>query len=813
MEPLHRRPISAGRLTLGRLHSDALRDLAAIRAKLLAARDQEVLLSERAHDLGVFRLIQVGKYVIRLRSESFKSIGESHLVFEFKLDGALYYFASPQMHSRRDLVSVAIPAVLYRAERRDRSRVVDPSKPEVAIRLAEGELHGRILDRSPGGLGVLIETSDDPTLGASVSLRLQNPRIATSLLAEIRNCSVSPEIGWRRLGLSLIPEAGRGPVSHHRVEPEQDRWGVSRLRSATAARGVGSSDARQRDGRIPIVEFENSRGQRISGILDSWGDQRNASCIIVPPAWGRTKETLLSLSATILCTFEQARFPVSVLRFDGTHRRGESYVPPKCRELGLESRNFTFSQAVDDLKSAVRYVQRRFAPRAIVLVTFSAAAIEGRRVVADDNGAAITGWITVVGATDPQALIRGAQRGTDYFAGYEGGLRYGMQEVQGVFLDVDNAVGDAIEHGLAFIDDARRDFAKIRIPVTWIHGRHDGWMDRDRVLDVLSIGSTWQRRLLEVPTGHQLRASREASEVFKVVATEVARMSIGQRIQPTIPEVGWLRRRRQAERARLRRCSGALRGFWRDYLLGRGEGLGMELVAATASYRQLMENQISALSLRDGEHVVDLGSGVGSFLRYLLASDLSLERLSVTEVDYVSDALKHARLRMGARSLERGLRVGWVDANLNLSANGSVPFASSSVDAVLASLLVNYVKSPIRLLREIRRILSDSGRLVLSSLRRDADISTICVDGVAELRTGEGRRSFGHDGEGRLAESLIGFINDAAHLLDFEERGLFSFWERDELVQMICRAGFECVSVESIFGTPPQAFLVVARPV
>jgi hypothetical protein len=101
---------------------------------------------------------------------------------------------------------------------------------------------------------------------------------------------------------------------------------------------------------------------------------------------------------------------------------------------------------------------------------------------------------------------------------------------------------------------------------------------------------------------------------------------------------------------------------------------------------------------------------------------------------------------------------------------------------------------------------------VLSSLKPDADISRICVDGIAELRTGVGRRSFGSEGERRAADSLAGFVNDATRLLDFEERGLFGFWERDDLVAMLAMSGFQCISIEPSFGAPPQAMVIVARP-
>ena len=145
-------------------------------------------------------------------------------------------------------------------------------------------------------------------------------------------------------------------------------------------------------------------------------------------------------------------------------------------------------------------------------------------------------------------------------------------------------------------------------------------------------------------------------------------------------------------------------------------------------------------------------------------------------------------------------------------------FATGNGDTILIeaagkSILtdINYVENPHALLRQAYSMLKPGGRLVLSSLRPDADTSRICVDGVAELRSGLGRAALGAAGERRLGESLRGFINDAARLLDLEEQGIFRFWAEAELLDIVKRAGFEGVSAMPAFGEPPQAFIVSAN--
>jgi hypothetical protein len=101
----------------------------------------------------------------------------------------------------------------------------------------------------------------------------------------------------------------------------------------------------------------------------------------------------------------------------------------------------------------------------------------------------------------------------------------------------------------------------------------------------------------------------------------------------------------------------------------------------------------------------------------------------------------------------------------------------------------------------------------LSALRRDADTSKICVDGICELRTGQGLASFGKSREKKIDRALGGFINDAARLLDLEEQGIFRFWDKSELEAAVRKAGFIEMNTVSEFGDPPQAWVLTAvRP-
>src|SRR5262249_10495285 len=213
--------------------------------------------------------------------------------------------------------------------------------------------------------------------------------------------------------------------------------------------------------------------------------------------------------------------------------------------------------------------------------------------------------------------------------------RFGRHELVGVVADMDHTGLDAIEHGLGFLEDARRDLAAIRVPITWIHGRHDAWMDLERVRDALSCGDTRRRRLIEVPTGHQLRTSREALDTFLLIAEEVSEMALGRRLRGALPDLPALELRRRAERPRRPTPPPDLRPFWADYLLGRDRRLGMELVTGTAAYRNFLEAQVRRLDLRPGARIADLGSGTGELALALARRPALPAGLRVDAIDYI----------------------------------------------------------------------------------------------------------------------------------------------------------------------------------
>ncbi len=816
--------------SLRRLHRETVAGPAAVRQLLERLRRAGTSLASginRRNDPRTATVERVESDRARLAIRDFDHAAGAQLFLNFELDGTRYFFAaSPLASPEPGRLEIALPDAIFQAERRDLHRApaaAEPGAPaRVELRAGQGRgCVGRVLDRSLHGLGLEVAAAESSSLPEHVVARfLDGDRPGEEVHARV--CHRGPRReGFSRLGLSLSRVASGAPIPIERRVRILERSAAARARAQAQLVRAALRTARARawlrlglrapEPAVPVVEYANEKGQRLRAIVDTVGEPRGAPAVVIPPAWGRTKETLWPLAATLLATFERAGEPLVVVRFDGTNRRGESHVDAECRAPGDEYLHFTFSQAVRDIQATLGFLEAtpRLRPATSIVVTLSLACVEGRRAVAEAGRGRVGGWVAAVGMVDLQSALRTISGGVDYGYGLLRGVRFGRHELVGVVADMDHTGLDAIAHGLGFLEEARRDFAAIDVPITWIHGRHDAWMDLERVRGALSCGDTSRRRLIEVPTGHQLRTSGEALESFMLIAEEVSEMALGRRLRGALPDLPALERRRAAERARLPRPPADLRAFWADYLLGRDRRIGIELMTATAAYRNFMEAQIRRLELGPGARVADLGSGTGDFPLLLARRPRLPPGLRVDALDYVPEALARGRERMRAVAPAAAVRVARVVADLDASAG--IPLGDARYDAALASLVLGYLREPERFLRELARILRPGGRLVLSNLRRDADISKLFLDGLAELSGSEARAALGGEAARHFDALARSFLNDAARLLDLEEQGRFRFFDPGELAAMIAAAGFTDVGAELAFGDPPQAVLVAAR--
>lgn len=800
------------------LHPDSIEDRAAIRALLeRAARRGTPLhrgLNVRA-DLETAFVDRVDDTAIVLRAENFdRGSVDGQVFLSFSDDGSPYFFETRRLEPfTGDRLVVALPATIYHRERRDRVRRTpdpasgDPSRVSLAG-LGSAAPEGVIQDVSPSGLSLLVPLDAPSPRSRVLTVRYLDGRDrGREARLEVRSATpAAGRTGWTRLGLVRAESAEPGWIDveeRETIEVDLDR---AEPPADTSAEPVPAAPT--------VMCVPTEADEELVCLVDRFGDPRGATAVVMPNGWGQTKEALLPLARTLVSTFRAHRLPIEVVRFDGIRKRGESYKDPDCRLPGRESQGYVFSQGVRDIEALVRHLREspEHGARRVIVVSFSAAAIEVRKALARDRERRIDGWVSVVGSPDLQSMARSISGGVDYVGGHERGLCFGVQELLGVRVDIDGIAVDAVRHEMSFLEDSRRDLRAIDVPITWYHGRYDAWVDLDRVRDVLSHGDTRRRRLVVLPTGHQLKTSRQAGEAFRCIAREVARMAHRRDLAPVSPPARVVRHLRVAESRRLPRVDTDLQAFWRDYLMGRDRSLGIELLTAGSAYQAMMAVQVAALDLRAGHRVADLGAGTGAFALALARSPATPDGVGIVALDYVREALARARRRLvGAAGRER-IRLVAVESDLDVLHHAQrIPLADGRFDAAIASLLISYLECPDLALAEMYRILRPGGRVVISSLCRDADISRLYVESLAELRSGRAGGDLPELRDADLGHLARSFLNDAARILELEDVGAFRFMDPEELAGAAERAGFVDLRLERALGSPPQAVVLSGR--
>jgi ubiquinone/menaquinone biosynthesis C-methylase UbiE/pimeloyl-ACP methyl ester carboxylesterase len=796
---------------LSSLHPFSIRDRTKIRALLDDARKNQTQLSRGLNhraDLEIARISSISADVLALETSGFRRKGRRQIFLNFESAGRPYFFSTEAVgHFEGNLLSVSIPTTIYCSERRDRTRRV-PSEADRQVQLlvdGESPISARLEDSSPGGLGISVPSESWNSGWRSLRLRYRdNANTEKETHASVRSQTPENNKGWTRIGLAESTSSPRKPI-------EAEVWdsfhiGGADLERIDSLKGEVGTESSPTE----LVTFPDRHGHHISGYLDRHGREECGTSVILHTGWGETKETLLPLALTIVETFKAHGESVSVLRIDGINQRGESYKDPDCRLRGREYNRFVFSQGVDDIDASVAFMRDRVQPERTIIVSQSVAALAARKAIVRDENSQIDAWVSIVGSPDLQSVSRAISGGIDFAVGFENGIEFGYQELLGIVIHADRLMRDATDIGVLHIEDARQDFDSIEIPLTWFHGHYDAWVDFDRVKDVLSYGKRAERKLIVIPTAHRLGWSQLASQAFLSVANEVARLATGRHLEPVGPDPSQLARRRAEERNRRPKLDTNLRAFWKDYLLGRDGSIGIELMTACDPYGSLMSDQIDMLRLNDHDRVLDLGCGTGSLATELLRNNAGANLdLKLVGLDHIPDALKRARDRARAGVQRNNTELSWLAADLDVVATSlEVPLRDATFDAVLASLLLSYLERPDCVLSEIFRILRPGGRVVVSSLLKDADISRLYVESVTELQLSDSAQQLPELGDISLGSVARNFLNDASKILDLEAEGSFVFWEPSQLCELLESAGFVGIESRISFGNPGQAVVV-----
>lgn len=613
----------------------------------------------------------------------------SDLVFlSFQIGYATYNFET--MISRIDAGGRALeclfPRVMFYSEKRMARRISPRGDLRVEIPLPapfSRTLRGLVTDISQGGVS-LVADADGPAL------------LAGTPLASVRILDGETFL-WEERG--EIRHVGRADGSHGPLR-YGIQFGISRggLRTANAPRFGSREGKRDPDAAAPpgasapvaapapaeasapapqrrqadlddlacrepeVIRFENARGEEIVALLNTSLplDGRPVPVVVIPPAFGKTKETLFALALTAVQTFRHRGRPLAVVRFDGIRRKGESFKDPEASEPPYEMINATTTQGADDLRAVLDWLSCNPKLKAgpVIIVSFSLSALETRIMLRDEAcRRRVDYWIACMGTLEFRDLMRRVNCGLDLLEQFQIGIKLGVRPILGNLIHCEPYAADVVAGGVATLDQAREDMRHLDLPITWIYGQHDNWVKAEFVRDVMSIQAGVPREVISVPIGHNARTSEEALHLFGLIASLLYRFLHRETVAPVPPPARDMEIMRRAEKDRLPSRNLKNRAaYWKRYLIGEDNLLGFDVMALSDDYRQLMRDQLQALDPAPGDRILDLGGGTGNFVEHLLQSGRPLPA-HVTVADLIPEGMQQARRKIargGAGAAEPG---------------------------------------------------------------------------------------------------------------------------------------------------------------
>jgi DNA-binding response OmpR family regulator/ubiquinone/menaquinone biosynthesis C-methylase UbiE len=575
------------------------------------------------------------------------------------------------------------PKVMFYSEKRVEKRISPAADLRVEIPLPapfRRKIRGQVTDISPGGVS-FIAGPDTPALLKGTPLEslsiLDGERLLWKETGEVRYVSRDGLENGERMKYGVQFGIGRMSVQSvqapgldflRRGEDFPDRpvmWGPG---------GPADDMVRASLMKPQVIRLENSRGEEIVGLLNSSLplDEKPVPVVIIPPAFGKTKETLFGLALTLCENFRLHNKPLVVIRFDGIRRKGESHKDPDASEPPYEALHSSTTQGVEDIKAVLDWLT--FSPKikasSVVLVTFSLSALEARVALRDDRYRQRTHyWISCMGSLEFRDMMNRINCGLDLLEQHQLGINLGHYAILGNLIDHKPYAADILANSVGTLEQAREDMQHLDLPITWIYGQYDKWIKPEFIRDVMSVQANAPREVISVPIGHNARTSKEGLRLFGTITSLIYRFLHKSLIPPILPSKKDMEIMRRAEKDRLppRKLKNR-KGYWKHYLMGENNLLGFDIMAMSDDYQQLMRDQIRALDLQAGDMLLDLGGGTGNLVEALIQCGAAFPS-QITVADLIPEAMHLASRKLTShyKILKEQGRVSAIGVDLEMS--------------------------------------------------------------------------------------------------------------------------------------------------
>jgi SAM-dependent methyltransferase/pimeloyl-ACP methyl ester carboxylesterase len=550
--------------------------------------------------------------------------------------------------------------------------------------------------------------------------------------------------------------------------------------------------------RSEVVFFPSRAGKRIVGFLDVAAEcPEDAPYVVVSPKFGESKKNNLQLA------YQLAANGLKVLRFDHTNHVGESEG---------EIQAYTFSGAVDDIHSAIDYLEVQHGVKQVQLVANSLSARCALRVAAVDPR--VYRLVMLVGVVNFQRTATEVYQ-RDMVAEYSEGRMQGISDILGHQVDVDAFLEDSIQHDLHNLSGSVEDISNLKCKTFFISAERDVWVDIKDV-ETLASGSDLVSISLIENAMHELRENPGAAAIAMrslvyVCATGELPREGGAEVQLREPSKKDLFAQNKIERDRLKAAAPlreSEKDFWKDYLQR------YNILESVGDYQEYLSLVGDCLGQPQADQVYfDCGCGNGMFGAWCIRDVLLQEKdwgltppvyfgLDLTNKGLTDASLKHFNCEEGVGDARAALDLMYLrydldEIDLETTEGTLLPFADNSIDRICCSLLISYLKRPDFLLRELFRILKSDGKIIVSSMKPYCDLSIIYKDVVDESSQDE------------TLQSARDLLSAAGAIKLKEEEGHYKFYEKEELTECVAAAGFSRVKVYRSFGD--QANLVCAE--